>query len=110
MDRAKVELSLFPASLGGEVYTADGVRVSRVQHAVEDGHTDGRFGLLAGEAAGSQARTDDGLVSAHRSFNQSALAVASFLLPAQPSPCSNQKNVLVPLRRVVPDIVTEHCC
>jgi len=97
MDRAKVELSLFPSRLGRDFQPPDGVRASRVQHTVEDGHADRRFGLLTGEASRSQARTDDGLVSAHRGFNQSALSVAGLLLPAQPSSIRNRKNVLVSL-------------
>jgi hypothetical protein len=102
MDRARAELpTLFPASLRGDVKTADRVWAARVEHSIEDGHADSRFGLLAREAPRSQAGTDDGLVSAHRGFNQSALAVVSFLLPAQPSMCGNGKNVLVSLRWVV---------
>src|ERR1019366_4146443 len=81
-----------------------------VEHAVEDGHADGRFGLLAREASRSQARTDDGLVSAHRGFNQSALAVVGLLLPAQPSSSCNRKNVLVSLRWVVLGLSTEYRC
>jgi hypothetical protein len=102
MDRARAELpTLFPASLRGDVKTADRVWAACIQHSIEDGHSDSRFSLLAREAPRSQAVTDDGLVSAHRGFNQSALAVVSFLLPAQPSMCGNGKNVLVSLRWVV---------
>ena len=61
-------------------------------------------------ASRSQARTDDGLVSAHRGFNQSALAVVGFILPAQPSMCGNGKNVLVSLRWVVLGLGTEDRC
>jgi hypothetical protein len=89
MDQESAELSRFQASLRCDVLTADGVRASHVQHAVEDGRADGRFGLLDGEGAGSQARTDDGLLSSHSGFNESALAVVSFLLPAQPSFCGS---------------------
>jgi hypothetical protein len=61
--------TLFPASLRGDVKTADRVWAARVEHSIEDGHADSRFGLLAREAPRSQAGTDDGLVSAHRGFN-----------------------------------------
>ena len=84
MDRAKGEFSLFPVDLRSDVLMANGVRTSRIQHAVEDGHADRRFSLLTRDAARSKARTDYGLVSAHRGFNQSASAVADLLLPAQP--------------------------
>ena len=77
--------TVFLASLRGDVKTADRVRAARVKHSSEDGHADSRLGLLAREASRSQARTDDGLVSAHRGFNQSALSVVGLLLPAQPS-------------------------
>jgi hypothetical protein len=46
MDRARVEFSLFPAGLRSDVLTANGVRTSRLQHAVEDCHADLRFSLL----------------------------------------------------------------
>src|ERR1039457_6654238 len=112
MDRAKVELSHFPSDLRSDVRTADGVRPSCIQHAVEDGHADSRFSLLTREreAARSQARSDDGLVSAHGGFNQSALAVVGLLLPAQSSMCGNRKNVLVTLRRVVLGLDTQNRC
>ena len=63
MDRAKVELSLFPSGLCSDFQPADGVRPSHVEHAIEDGHANRRFGFLARKAWGSKARTDDGLVS-----------------------------------------------
>jgi hypothetical protein len=68
---------------------------------MEDGHTNSRFGLLSREAPRSQARTEDGLVSVDRGFNQGTLAVVGLLLPVQPSLWRNGKNVLVPLRRIV---------
>ena len=110
MDRAKVEPFLFPLNLRGDFQPADGVRASHVEHTVEDGHADSRFGLLARKASRSQARTEDGFVSAYRGFNQSALAVVGFLLPAQPSSSCNRKNVLVPLRRVALGFGTEYRC
>src|ERR1035437_7538122 len=110
MDRAKVEHSLLPAGLRSDVKTADGDLAARVQHSVEDGHSDNRFGLLAREASRSQARTDDGLVSAHRGFNQSALSVVGLFLPAQPSSICNRKNVPVSLRWVELGLGTEYRC
>src|ERR1019366_220934 len=99
-----------PSVLSSDVKTSDGVRAACIQHSIEDGHSDSRFSLLAREAPRSQAWTDDGLVSAHRGFNQSALAVVGFFLPAQPSMCGNGKNVLVSLRWVVLGLGTEYRC
>jgi len=110
MDRAKVELPLFPSGLRGYFHLSDGVRASSVQHSIEDGHADRRLGLLSREASRSQARTEDALVSAHCSFNQSTLAVVGLLLPAKPSLCRNGNNVLVPLRRIVSSLGAEHRC
>ena len=110
MDRAKVELPLFPSGLRSDFHLADGVWASRVQHSIEDGYADRCFGLLSREAARLQARTEDALVSTHCGFNQSTLAVVGLLLPAQPSLCRNGKNVLVPLRRIVPSLGAEHRC
>jgi hypothetical protein len=43
--------TLFPADLRGDVKTTDRVGTARVEHSIEDGHADSRFGLLAGEAS-----------------------------------------------------------
>jgi len=59
-------------------------------------------------AAMLKRRTDDGFVTAHRSFNQSKLAAVAFLLPAQSYMCDDGKNVPIPLRWVVPGRGTEH--
>ena len=40
MDRAKVELPLLPSGLCSDFQSADGVRASRIELAVEDGHAD----------------------------------------------------------------------
>lgn len=53
MDRAKVELALFPIWAAPLFKTTDGVRAARVDHAVEDGHARGRFCLLARKASNS---------------------------------------------------------
>src|ERR1039457_1836523 len=99
MDRAKVELSLFPSDLRSDVRTADGVRPSSIQHAVEDGHADSRFSLLTREreAARSPTRAEDCLVSAHGGFTQSASSVVGLRLPAQPSSICDRNNVLISL-------------
>lgn len=59
-----------PAVSGSHSWNADGVWPSSMQHAIEDRHTDRRLRALAGQAARAQARTDDGLVTAHRRFDQ----------------------------------------
>ena len=53
MDRFSAEFSSDPDGLRGNVETANGVRPSRVQHAVEDGHADRRFSLLILEMSNS---------------------------------------------------------
>ena len=80
MNADMAERSLSPAVSGSHSWTAVGVWPSGVQHVIEYRHTDGRLRALAGQAA-----RDDGLVGAHRRFDQRATAVAGFLLPAQPS-------------------------
>ena len=89
MDRVSAEFSHDPDGLRSNVEPADRVGAACVEHSIEDGNADSRFDLLAREASCSQARTDDGFVSARRGFNQSALAVVGLLLPAHPSLCSN---------------------
>lgn len=85
MDRISAEFSYDPDGLRGNVETANGVRPSRVEHAVEDGHANSRFGLLAIETSRSQSRANDGLVTAHRGFNQSALPAVSLFSSTQSS-------------------------
>src|ERR1019366_1098739 len=93
------------ASSRGSVRAADGVGPSGVQHTVEHGHADGRFGALARQTTRTQTRADDGLVATHGCLDESASAVAALLLPAQPSVGCDRGNVLVALRRVVPCIL-----
>lgn len=90
-----------PAVSGNHSWIADGVWPSGVQHAIEYRHTDGRLRALAQHAARAQAGSDDGLVAAHRRFDQRAPAVAGFLLPAQPPFCRHHGNVPVPLGRMI---------
>lgn len=68
-----------------------------MQHAIEYRDTDGRLRALAGRAARAQPGSDDGLVAAHRRFDQRAPAVAGFLLPAQPILRRHHGNVPVAL-------------
>lgn len=110
IDITKVKAPLFQSGLSSDFKTADGDRAARVEHSIENGHADSRFDLLARGASCSQARTDDGLVSAYRGFNQSALSVVGILLPAQPSSSCNRKNVWVSLRWVVFGLDPEYRC
>lgn len=68
MDRTSAKFSHNQDGSRADIYAAE-VRAFRVQHAVEEGHCDSRFGLLSIEATRSQARTDDCLVSAHRGLD-----------------------------------------
>ena len=97
MDADMAEGSPSPAVSGNYSWTADGVWPSGVQHAIEYRHTDGRLRALAGRAARAQPGCDDGLVAAHRRFDQRAPAVAGFLLPAQPILRRHHGNVPVAL-------------
>jgi hypothetical protein len=53
MAQVSAEFSYDPDGLRGNVETANGVRPARVQHAVEDGHANSRFGLLTIEPSRS---------------------------------------------------------
>jgi hypothetical protein len=97
MDRTRAEVSLSQPVLCGDFQTANGVGAACMEHSMEDGYADARFNLLAREASCSQARTDDGLVTAHRGFNQSPLSVVSLFLPTQSSLVCNGKNMPVSL-------------
>jgi len=73
------------ASSRGSVRAADGVGPSGVQHTVEHGHADGRFGALARQTTRTQTRADDGLVATHGCLDERASAVAlSFCQPSLP--------------------------
>src|ERR1019366_9916449 len=95
MDQVSTEFPHGPDALRSNVETAFGIWAACVEHSIENSCADSGFGLLTGEASRSETGTDNCLVSAHRGFNQSALAVVGILLPAHPSPCSDHKNVLV---------------
>ena len=55
------------------------------RHPIQERNADGHLGLLGGEAACSQPRSDQRLVAAHRCFGQRALAIICCYLPGQPS-------------------------
>jgi hypothetical protein len=52
-----------PKLLHDDRLATDGIRASGRQHPVQHSHADGSLGLLAGEAAGSQPRSDQRLVT-----------------------------------------------
>lgn len=69
----------------GQLCDADGLRASRIHHAVEDGDADGSLGLLAGQLSGMQVVTEDTLVACHRGFRLGPPAIVGVPLPAQPA-------------------------
>lgn len=65
---------------------ADGFRPCPVKHAVENGATDGDFGLLTRPRPGPKAPSYDGLVSPDDRFDQEEFSVAvGDLFPQAPS-------------------------
>jgi hypothetical protein len=70
-----------PAMLGDHAVVAHGFRVSARQHLVQDRDAYGCLGLLGGEFTRSQPRSDQGLISPHRCFDQRALAIICCFLP-----------------------------
>jgi hypothetical protein len=79
--------------------TADRRRTPSRQHPVQGRHTDRSLGLLSSEAAGSEPRSDQRLVTAHFRFNQRSLAVAGGDLPSQSTPFRDYLQMAVPLCR-----------
>jgi hypothetical protein len=67
------------------------------QHPVQDRHADGSLGLLGGETAGAQPRSDQRFVTAHCRFNQRGLTVAGGCLPGQPPMVRDHFQVAIPL-------------
>jgi hypothetical protein len=53
MDRTRAEVPLSQPVLRGDFQTADGVGAACMEHSIEDGYADGRFGLLAIEISHS---------------------------------------------------------
>ena len=74
-----------PDLLCEDAHATDGVRASSRQHLVQYPYADGCFGLLRGEAACSQPRSDQRLVAAHRRFDQRPFAIICCFLPGQSS-------------------------
>jgi hypothetical protein len=66
----KAETIPAPEPLSDNVSETNEARASSRQHLAQDGNPDSCFGLLGGEAACSQPRFDQCLVSAHRRFDQ----------------------------------------
>ena len=57
-----------PKLLCDDRLATDGIRASGRQHPVQHRHADGSLGLLGREAAGSQPRSDQRLVTTHCRF------------------------------------------
>jgi hypothetical protein len=85
MDRTRAELSLSRPVSRSDSQAADGFGAACMEHSIEDRYPDSRFGLLAAEASCSQTRTDDGLVSAHRDFNESSLSIVNPIRATTPT-------------------------
>jgi hypothetical protein len=71
--------------LRGGALATNRVRATNRQHLVQNSSAAGCLSLLGGEAACSQPRSDQCLVSAHRRFDQRALAIICCFLPSQSS-------------------------
>ena len=76
-----------------------GSRASSRQHQVQDSHADGSLSLLGSEAARSHPRSDQSLITAHRRFDQCALAVVGGCLPGQSAPFRDHRQMAIPLCR-----------
>ena len=62
------EMAPSPKLLRDDRLATDEIRAPGRQHPVQHRHADGSLGLLGGEAAGSQTRSDQSLVTTHRRF------------------------------------------
>ena len=67
--RTRGEMTLNPELLRDDRLATNGVRMPGRQHPVQHRHADGSLGPLGGEAAGSQTRSDQRLVSPHCRFH-----------------------------------------
>ncbi len=67
--RLEVEIAPNPRLLCDDRLATDGIWASSRQHPVQHRHADGSLGLLGGEAAGSQPRSDQRLVAPHCRFH-----------------------------------------
>jgi len=63
------EMALHPKLLCDDRLATDGIRAPGRQHPVQHRHADGSLSLLGREAAGSQTRSDQRLVTTHRRFH-----------------------------------------
>ncbi len=63
------EMAPSPKLLRDDRLATDGIRAPGRQHPVQHRHTDGSLSLLGREAAGSQTRSDQRLVTTHRRFH-----------------------------------------
>ena len=62
------EMALHPKLLHDDRLATDGIRAPGRQHPVQHRHADGSLSLLGREAAGSQTRSDQRLVTTHCRF------------------------------------------
>jgi hypothetical protein len=76
-----------------------GSRTSSHQHQVQDSHADGSLSLLGSQDARSHPRSDQSLVTAHRRFDQCALAVVGGFLPGHSSPFRDHRQMAITLCR-----------
>src|SRR5208282_3196733 len=83
--RTEGEVTPAREPLCDDALATNGDRASCLKHPIQNRDADGCLGLLGGEAACSQPRSDQCLVSAHRRFDQRALAIICCFLPGQPS-------------------------
>jgi len=63
------EMAPNPKLLRDDRLATDGIRAPGRQHPVQHRHADGSLSLLGREAAGSQTRSDQRLVTTHRRFH-----------------------------------------
>jgi len=63
------EMAPNPKLLRDDRLATDGIRAPGGQHPVQHRHADGSLSLLGREAAGSQTRSDQRLVTTHRRFH-----------------------------------------
>jgi hypothetical protein len=87
VDQALVHKSI-KNEKGSHSFLSDALRDrhSELGHAVDHGAGDPGLGLLRGESAGAQTRTDEGLLAKQRRFDERPFPVAHRFLPAQASP------------------------
>lgn len=72
-----------PEPLRDDRLAADGLRTPYRQHPVQDHHAEGSLRLLGREAASTQPRSDQRLVTSPRRLDQRASAIGYSDLPGQ---------------------------